>query len=289
MEIEVYADLLFLVNAGMDWMCFTLTGWVLHRKLSGWRTAIGAALGGMYAVASLLFDVGRTTALGLDLAVCLLICAVVFAEIPPSGREIGAATATYFVLSMLLGGVITALYNLLNRLRLPEHLPSDEEGPSAWLFVILALTGSAITLWGGRAFRRSTSVRLCSVTVTLDGRQVTLEGMVDTGNLLRDPLSGRAVICAEKAKLSAILSPALTRALESGGIESLTSHADAKRFRLIPAGTATGQGILTGFLPDRVVISYTRKSREETRSVDAVIACTALTDTEALVPAELIG
>ena len=289
MEVEVYADLLFLINAGMDGLCFLLAGRLLHRRLTPWRVFFGSALGGIYAVASLLFEVGQAVALGLDGAVCLLICRLVF-----GGRRSGRghflpAAATYFVLSMVLGGVMTALYNLLNRTRLAELFPEGEDGPGTWLFALLALVGSGITLWGGRFFRRSAAVRRCRVTVELDGRRVELEGMVDTGNLLRDPLSGRAVICGEREALTAILSPALAKAMGGGGMESLSDSADARRFRLIPAGTATGSGMLAGFLPDRVEVAFLHKSREEVRVVDAVVAAAELEGVEALVPAEVLG
>lgn len=289
MEVEVYADLLFLINAGMDALCFGLAGRLLHRRLKAGRLAIGAALGGIYAVVSLLLDVGTVWALGMDLAVCLLICRIVF-----GGRSAGKggfwpSTATYFVLSMVLGGVMTALYNLLNRLQATRYLPAGEDGPGTWLFALLALAGSGITLWGGRFFRRSAAVRRCRVTVEVEGRQVELDGLIDTGNLLRDPIDGRAVICGDRAVLSKILSPQLAESLNGRGMDALADSSDARRFRLIPAGTATGRGMLSGFLPDRVEIAYLHRSREEVRVVDAVVAAAELTDTEALVPAELIG
>ena len=112
MEVEVYADLLFLLNAGMDALCFCLTGKLLHRPMSALRIAAGAVLGGIYAVASLLFDVGAAVALGLDVAVCLLICLIALGRRSGGWRGFLTATGTYFLLSMVLGGVMTALYHL---------------------------------------------------------------------------------------------------------------------------------------------------------------------------------
>ena len=291
MEVEVYADLLFLVNAGMDGLCFGLTGRLLHRRLSRLRMAVGAAVGGVYAVVSLLWAVGPLAALGLDVLVCLAMCAIVFTgKVAGKGRFL-ASTATYFALSMALGGVMTALYHLLNRLGISERLPADEDGLGVWLFALLALAGSALTLWGGRSLRRQTATMPCRVTVTLDGRRVELEGLVDTGNLLRDPMSGRPVICADRRALAPILPPHLARALAGGSVESLTHTAAAHRFRIIPAGTATGQSLLTGFLPDEVEIRYIpsgRRAREVVAAVDAVIAAVDLGDTQALVPSALV-
>lgn len=284
MEVEVYADILFLLNAGMDGLCFCLTGKLLHRRLSSLRVLAGAVLGGVYAVASLLFDVGQAAALGLDVGVCLLLCLLVF------GRRGGfwTASAAYFLLSLVMGGVMTGLYHLLNRMHLSDYLPLGEEGPGTWLFALLALAGSGITLWGGRFFRRTAAVRACRVTVVLHGRRVELEGMVDTGNLLRDPMSGRAVICGEREALIPILPAPLADALRGRGMDALAVSEDARRLRLIPAGTVTGGGMLTGFLPDRVEVAYEHHGKQVTRTVDAVVAAADLAGTRALVPSELL-
>ena len=291
MEVEVYADLLFLVNAGMDGLCFGLTGRLLHRPLSRLRIGVGAALGGLYAVASLFWEVPSPAALGLDVLVCLLMCGVVF-----TGRRAGKgnflpSAATYFALSMALGGVMTALYHLLNRLGIPDRLPADEDGLGVWLFALLALAGSLLTLWGGRAFRREAATRRCRVTVILDGKRVELEGLLDTGNLLRDPMSGRPVICADRVALAPILPPRLAEALAAGGVDAWSQAGATHRLRVIPVATATGHSLLVGFLPDGVELGYLpggRSAKEVTCRVDAVIAAARLEEAEALVPSVLL-
>ena len=115
-----------------------------------------------------------------------------------------------------------------------------------------------------------------------------LDGLVDTGNLLRDPLSGRLVICADRRILSGFLSPELARVMEDSQSASSLSPSDARRLRLIPAGGATGHAVLTGFVPDRIYITDTHTGKEQTRPVDAVITSAELTQTQAIVPAELM-
>jgi len=287
MEVEVYADLLFLINGGMDGLCFYLTARLLHRRLSLLRIAAGAALGGLYAVAALLLDVGPFAALCTDLGVCLVICAVVFLQ-PRTLRQFPSAVAAFLILSMVMGGIMTALYHLLNRVGFSELLPAGDEGIGTWLFAALALIGGAVTLSGGRRARASSALVPCRVRVELNGRVTELEGIVDTGNRLRDPLSGRAVICAERQALAAILPRDLARAVSDGRMDEVSASADGRRIRLIPADTATGRGILTGFLPDRVEVICLLRGKEEVRVVDAVVAAADLTETLALVPSELI-
>jgi stage II sporulation protein GA (sporulation sigma-E factor processing peptidase) len=295
MEVAVYADLLFLINAGMDGLCLLLAGRLLHRKVRPWRCVIGAVLGGAYAVAALLLpDVGQAPSLLCDLAVCVAMCAIVFGE----GRRgwvkgLLSSVGVYFALSMALGGVMTALYHLLNRTGAASLLAGLSEGGGdglgSWLFLLLVLVGGAVSLWGGRLLGRSRAVRLCTVTVELDGRSVTLQGIVDSGNLLRDPIGGQAVICAEKKALAELLSPPLLAVMGGAPPQAVSlSPSDAKRIRVIPADTATGGGILYGFFPDKVML--TAEDGGAAREVDAVVAVTSISTSgvTALIPADLI-
>lgn len=294
MEIEVYVDLLFLINAAMDGLCLCLTARLLHRRISRWRVLAAAVLGGGYAVASLFWETGRGTAILLDLLVCLLLCAVAFGSPFAKGgrfpRRFPQMTLLYLLLSLILGGIMTALFSLFNRLGLTEALEGlfggedgSGDGAEPWLFGLVALVGSILTLWGGRFLRGGRVSEVCRVKVTLGGRQVTLEGMTDTGNLLRDPLSGRAVICADEGAIGSILSHDLAHYLSGKGDPAPLSEDSARRVRVIPARTAAGDSLLYGFLPDGVLLD----SGSGNMAVEAVIAVTRLSGVDALVPAEL--
>ncbi len=291
-DVDVYVDLLFLINAGMDALCLGLTGQLLHRRLKPWRVLFGATVGGVYAVIALFIETGQAAALVVDLAVCLLMCAIVFVGSSSGGwRCIARATGVYLVLSMLLGGVMTALYHLLNQAGLWSYLPTDEDGLGSWLFLLLATVGGVISLRGGRFLRRAAMVRDCLVTVEVDGRTVELHALVDSGNLLHDPIGGRAVICASLSALKPLLSPALWTVMRAGAeqLSRLSGTDEARRLRLIPTGTATGTALLVGVLPDRVTVTVTHRRRTTTREVTAMIAASdELTMVEALVPTELL-
>jgi hypothetical protein len=232
---------------------------------------------------------GRIFSLLLDLFVCVLLCGVVFWSSARRWRGIWRVSLLYLLLSLVLGGIMTALFSLFNRLGLDEALSKllstdgGGDGMEAWVFGLVALLGSGLTLWGGRFLRGGRVAAACHVTVSLDGRKTELEGLTDTGNLLRDPLSGRAVICADLRGLAAILPPDLAHYLSKGGDPSLLSPSSARRVKVIPARTAAGERLLYGFLPDAVTLD----KGDGAIGVEAVIAVTKLTGIEAIVPAEL--
>ena len=297
MEATVYADLLFLINAGMDCLCLCMTARLLHRRPRGWRLVAGAVAGGVYAVIALLLPFGQALTVTVDVLVCIAMCTVVFGLREGRGiRGLLGAAAVYTALSMVMGGVLTALFNLFNRAGVAEHLPHGGEGVGAWLFLVFSVAGSVVSMRGGRLVRRSRTVRLCDVTVEVSGASLCLRGLVDSGNLLRDPAGGRSVICIGADAAKKLLSPALSAVMVSGGtdVSSLEDPADIRRLRLIPAGTATGGDILPGFRPDRIILT---PDGGRAREVDAVVAVTRETprgggavgaEVEALVPAELI-
>ena len=252
---EVYIDLYFLINASMDLLCLMITAALLHRSVSRLRVCLAATLGGAYAVASLLLGPGGVWGVLLDLTLSLGMCATAFGIKRTRLWPLVRCAAVHLLVSAVMGGVMTALYTLLNRLHLPlETLEGD--GLSTWTFALLTGVSGIVTLCGGRFLGFSRKTKCLTLTASLFGREVTLSAMVDSGNLLRDPVSGRAVIVADLARLKPILPPALFHAYESGDFSLwLSSHEQAKRIRPIPTRTASGEGLLFAMVPDRLTLT----------------------------------
>lgn len=268
MEIEVYADLYFLVNASMDLLCLMITAALLHRGLQRWRALLASAIGGGYALAALLLGLGGVLGLACDLLAVTGICTVALYERGMRPWRLLQCAAADALVSMLLGGIMTVLFTWLNRLNLPlEALRGD--GLSAWIFALFAAVSGILTLKGGRFFGRANRTESATLEVTLLGKRLLLRAMVDSGNLLRDPVSGRGVIVVERTRLEGLLPRELLEGNE------WMKHPDlASRVRLIPTQTATGEGMLLGIRPDRLRIT----DRDGTETVEYIIAAADLGD-----------
>lgn len=262
---EVYIDLYFLVNASMDLLCLAMTAAVLHRPARRRRLLLASLLGGLWAVFTLLSGISGALGVLLDLLFAVVLAAAAFSEKHGKASRLLQNAGAFALLSALLGGLMTVLYRFLNRLELPlEVLQGDSL--SAWMFAILAAVAGFFTLRGGRLFRRSGAIREVHLEVTVDGKTALLHALVDSGNLLCDPLSGRSVALADPAKLAPCLPPGLLHALEHP--EDAPSEY-ARRIRLIPARTATGEGMLAAFAPDRLLV-ITKTERLSTNDLIAL-------------------
>jgi stage II sporulation protein GA (sporulation sigma-E factor processing peptidase) len=237
MITEVYADLYFLINTCMNLLCLMITGMLLHRRVSRIRAILGASLGGAYAVLALLFSAGGILGVLTDAGAALLMCAVTFYGKGNALPTLFKCTAVQFLSSMMLGGIMTVLYTALNRLNLPlDALRGD--GLSVWIFALLSALAGLLTARGSRFFAFAKRTKSVTVRAHLFGKELTLRAMVDSGNLLRDPVSGRYVIVADREKLRAVLPSDVVNLLEHP-LSPSSAPLHEKRMRLIPAKTAS--------------------------------------------------
>lgn len=288
MQTEVWGDLLFLINFSMDFLCLYLAARLLHRRLRPLPSLGAATLGGIYSVAALFIEADRPISLLLDAAVCALMCAIAFARRGRGWRQLMPEIGTYLAVSVALGGMMTVLFELLNRFKLPRG--SGGDNISAWLFLLLAVI-SGLAAWRGTGFLRGLRSRsFAEVEISFCGCSLTLHGVTDSGNLLHDPISGRAVIITDTHATLPLLPPGVREAVLSGRLERLEEVAPscAGRLRLIPGATVAGSRLLVALVPDKMVL-HTGHGEVEVTAIFAPAELPRLPDgCRAIIPGELI-
>lgn len=285
----VYLDLLFLINFSMDVLALAVSASILHRTLRWLRLLTAGAVGGVYACAALFLPVSGLLALAVDILVCFLLGAIAFAT---REKKNGLVTCvlTFTAVSMALGGIMTALFSLLNRMELPLGMDGgDGDGISVLLFALLAAIGGILTLAGGRFFSKRASKQTVTVEVTVGSRSQRLSALVDSGNLLCEPAGGRPCVVAEPSALSAILPPSLLDVVRNRRYDGIASVEGIRGICLVPVRTASGEGLLIAFRPTRMAV----KTEKETHEVDAYLALCELGDSamghQALLPNVLVA
>ena len=252
---EVYVDLYFLINTCMNLLTLMIGATLLHRKVSLWRAWLAAAAGGLWAVVALFWGIEGALGLFLDALIIFLMCAAVFATKQTPAVTLLKCTLVGTLASMILGGVMTALYSLFNRISLPLG-ETEESSGSLLIFVLIASLAGLATAQGGRFLGLSKKSKYVTVDAVLFGKAVRFSALVDTGNRLREPISGRSVIVVDSARILALLPPPLSAALKSPSPEAwLSDERYVTRIRLIPTNTATGNGMLPAILPDKLTLT----------------------------------
>ena len=248
MEQTVYVDILWLINFCMDILALGMTARLLQRPMNSWRLCAAAAVGGLWAVIALLVGVSGILALTLDFLIAIGMLTIAFGW-GISGWRV-KVLGTFFLISFLLGGSMTAL----SRLFVGEGM-DGQTGQESGEFLLLALTGAGITLLCTRVHRRTRNV-IRRVSVRLGERSVDLFALEDSGNLLRDPLSGRGVIFVSCRVLRRLCGGRLGEVFLSQQMNDLPSlkGEDARRLRILPGQTVHGRRLMLALLPDAVSV-----------------------------------
>ncbi len=250
----VYADVLFLINFSMDFLVFYLCDKLSRRKRNSLRYAVAAAIGGAYGVATLFIPQKGLTPMICDAVSLLLICSVAFYSKENRLRDFVGRCALFAGVSAILGGMMSALYSVLNRSGLATLESDGGDDISVWIFALIAAFGSVAAVAGGKRMKRISSAKQASVEIGYGGRTVKLCAMTDTGNLLNDPLSGRGVAICELEAVKDIFPCELIEFWKSGNIALASELPEnyALKLRYVPARAAVGVGgvMLAAITPD---------------------------------------
>ena len=232
----IYVDTLFLLNALVDYLLLLAAARLAGEPLRRVRFALGAVLGGGYAVAIFLPGLGF-----LAHPLCRLASAALMLLVSYGGsRRLLRQGILFVALTCAFGGGVVAI-GLLGGTGL--SLGGGVFYSALDLKMVLlsaAVCYGVLTLVFQRLARHSAADgELINITLRLGERSVALTALVDTGNTLTDPVSGRPAIVAEGERVGPLFprehrpGPADLRD-PAAALTRLGTGAWRSRFRLLP-------------------------------------------------------
>lgn len=254
----VYVDELFMLNAAIDYFLLLGTARLCSLPYRRGRYALAAAGGALWCCLGLLPKLTWLGGAWMKTALAMGLCLAAF------GREakLWRSTAVFLALSFLFGGAVYAL-GLWRGTSLPG-------GRLARLDLRVLLLSFALC-WAGVSLvlrRCAQGEKIHTVTLTRGERTVTLRALHDTGNTLRDAVSGKRVLVAEAGALAPLFSSEEAEALRGDAVRALS---ELPGFRLIPYAALGGSGLLLCFRPDAVTVDGA-----EVSDIAAAVSPTAL-------------
>lgn len=301
----IYIDILLLINFSMDFVALFLTARLMHARAKALPLAAASLIGAGYEALRLFISWSLPLSVISDIACAVLMCVIAL-----GASELLRTTLTFLCASIIIGGTMTALYSLAG---MGDGLfsGSSAESTDALLglpfgrFIPAAALSAAFALLLCRTLRSRLGRKKCICRITVNGSSAELSGLCDSGNLLRDPLSGRPCILLTPASAAALLPPELLSGALPDYIEPSSAHIGGRSYistapsdapsestagygrlklRMIPMRTPTGSALLTAVIPDSVTVGG-----RECRAVIAVSPGRSdFGGADALVPASLM-
>ena len=163
---------------------------------------------------------------------------------------------------------MTALFNLINRLDLPFEL-ADGDGLSVWGFAILAILAGVMAVFGGNFIFKKKEIRDCQLKIFFDGKEKSFNGLSDSGNLVRDPISGKPVIIIDRKLADEFVDLKILENFISGIPSKEPAYSG---MRIAPINTVSGRSVIVLLRADKITITYTRGAKQESIQPDAMFA-----------------
>ena len=256
----IYVDVLFVINFVMDYGVLWAAARISRSRFVAWRLACAACLGAIYGILVLLPDLYFLSAIWMKFLASLAMLGVAFA--PLAWKQFGRALLYFYLIAFLMGGAVLGFVYFMNSFTV-QPVFSSVPLPYLWLAVALA-TAVLLGKWGV-AFLRKTFLQdmlKVPVLIKLQGNEIRVDGLVDTGNQLVDPLTGAPVVIVEYDVLAPYLPPYTSHFFPAGGDVDLEKVAQCFAeagysipIRVIPFTTiGKRHGMLVGFKPDEITI-----------------------------------
>ncbi len=230
----IYADILFVINFSLDYLCLFIAGRLLNRWSKPLRLVAAGVLGGLFSFVPYITQVPPYISLPLNLSMAAIICLIAFGY--GGIKPFLLVTVTFMVSSALMGGVITALYSLSGRYSNGIYTEAD-----AFSFAAICFVSAVIVFAYGMISKRKIHTRCAEVRIYLGKEKVSARLLADSGNLVTEPFSALPVIILSA---SALPPP----------YDDPESEIFPLQPRIIPFGTSAGGGCFMGFRPDRIDI-----------------------------------
>lgn len=272
--MTIYLDVILLENVCMNYIILFATGLIHRTKIKGWRILVSSLIGGVYAILSFAPIIEIYS--NLLFKVLLSIVMVYIAFHPSNVKLLLKELIIFYLVSFAFGG---CAFCLLYFIRPQDILMRNGVLTGTYPIKIALLGGIVGFVVVNIAFKvvkgkLSKKDMFCEVTVFLNNKQKTIKAFIDTGNLLKDPISGMPVMVIEAVELEEMLPKEIiihiNEILEGKRIEVLSELPNEYKlkFRVIPfASLGKQNGMLLGFIADKVEL----RTEENVQELENII------------------
>ncbi len=179
MKFIIYLDSFFIINFVMDFISLLSCSIFLHRKLEIFRLLTAAVTGSLYACIHLIFLRQKVIISCITAYVIICVVMVLIAFGKKKSKELIKNVVMLYIVIFIMGGMANLLYFRLGIKNMP--------------FIFITTGILAISLSSFLSRKINCLSRCADVILKNGGVELKVSALIDSGNLLREPYSGRSV------------------------------------------------------------------------------------------------
>ncbi|MBO4293609.1 MAG: sigma-E processing peptidase SpoIIGA [Clostridia bacterium] len=259
--MTIYIDVVLIENLIMNYIILLATGIVLKNRLKHFRLILASLIGAIYTILTYVITIKFYSNFILKFLLSIMIIYVAYN--PPNIKKMWKYLLIFYLTSFVFGGAAFAIIYVIK----PQDILMKNGlflGTYPLKSVVLAgIIGFVLIITTFKIIKSKITKKdiYKNLKIEIDGKQIKIKAMLDTGNMLKDPITGSPVIVVEKSILYEILPRELLDNIErilEGNFEKISEDIKEKfikRLKFIPfASLGRQNGMLVGIKPNSVEI-----------------------------------
>ena len=218
MYLELYPDIVFLINFFVDLILVFFVKKVNKKESSKLRIILAAGTGGIFAVIVSIFPWMNTA---IKLLLMYFVASLLMIVIAFGRLKLLDMVKQWIVLNLITyfyGGLMNSIYYHTN-LRMvlisigDNNIFSDLSTLNIIVVICVISAVASFAIWILRQYRIHSPL-VYDVEMILEDRHIRTRGLMDTGNCLYDPTLGKPVMIIENSLIDELMSPGIKKNME---------------------------------------------------------------------------
>ncbi len=266
----IYIDVILLENIIMNYIILVATAFISKTKRNHLKILLSSLLGSIYAVMSFLSTLEIYSTLILKILLSIAMIQIAFK--PQKIKKMIKQIIIFYLTSFSFGG---CAFFLLYYIRPQDILMKNGIYIGTYPLKITLLGGILGFIVINVCFRLvkerlNKNNMFCDITIDIEGKKANVKAMIDTGNLLKDPITKSPVIVVEKNSLNELIDRYILDNISKiiMGMEINLPEKYLTKMKVIPF-TSLGKenGMLVGIRSDKITIHF----EDEEKTIYGVI------------------
>lgn len=259
--MTLYLDIIFFENLCMNYIILYATGIIRKTIMKQKRLILSSIIGSFYAIVIYLKILNLSSHIVMKFILSISMVWLAFDS--KNLKVLAKDILIFYVISFVFGGCSFALIYLLD--------PSKVEMRNGVLVgsypIKVTLIAGIIAFFAIQLAFKITKNKLsvedmiCDVKIYYENKDMKIKALIDSGNMLKDPVSGCPVIVVEYEKIISVLSEKMIECINKiQGGDVIEDYNEGVKIRLIPfSSLGKENGMLVGVKMKKVIITFRGK------------------------------
>ncbi len=259
--MTIYIDIVIIENLIMNYIILCATGIVSKNKIRHLRLIMASLLGAIYSVVAYMKILEIYSNIVLKILLSVII--VYIAYNPQTVKKLWKTLIMFYLVSFVFGGVAFSLIYIIK----PQDIIMKNGlflGTYPLKTIILgAIVAFAIIIIAVKIIRKkfTTKDMICDIEIMLNNKKINTKALIDTGNMLKEPITNTPVVVVEKILLYECIPKEILNNINQiigGDLEKIPQQIQSQyisKLKLIPFSSLGKQnGMLLGIKVQQIKI-----------------------------------